>query len=66
MNGRVFSFTGFLGIIATLIVSITVFSSKDSLRIPFVIVGILISLIIIALGEIIYLLKNQNNGGFKK
>ena len=66
MRGRIITYTGFLGVIATFIVAITTFSSKDLLCAPFIVVGVLLSIIIVALGEIIQFIENnQNNGGTK-
>lgn len=58
---------GILGIIATFIVAVTTFSSKDLLCAPFITIGVLLSIVIIALGEFLdSYQKNQNNGGTKK
>lgn len=66
MRGKIITFIGFLGVIATLIVAVTTFSSKDLLCVPFIVVGVLLSIIIVALGEIIQFIEsNQNNGGTK-
>lgn len=63
MIGKIFLVAGALGIIATFIVAVTTFSSKDLLCAPFFVIGVLLSIIIIALGEFICLYeKNQSNG----
>ncbi len=63
MTGRLFSSVGILGVIVTFIVAVTTFSSKDLLCIPFVVIGVLLSIIIIiALGEFLHLYeKNQSS-----
>lgn len=67
MKGKLFSIAGILGIIATFIVAVTTFSSKDLLCAPFITIGVLLSIVIIALGEFLdSYQKNQNNGGTKK
>lgn len=67
MKGKLFSIAGILGIIATFIVAVTTFSSKDLLCAPFITIGVLLSIVIIALGEFLdSYQKNQNNGETKK
>lgn len=60
MTGRLFSSVGILGIIVTFIVAVTTFSSKDLLCIPFVVIGVLLSIIIIALGEFLHLYEKKS------
>lgn len=57
--GKLISFVGILGIIATLIVAATTFSSKDLLCAPFILISVLLCIIVISLGEIIKLWENK-------
>ncbi len=67
MSGKLFSVAGILGIVATFIVSKASFSSSDRLSAPFFVIGVLLSIVIIALGELLKLYQNnQNNGGTEK
>lgn len=61
MKGKIFSVVGIMGIITTFIVAVTTFSSKDILCIPFVVIGVLLSFVIIALGEFIWLYEKKQN-----
>ena len=64
LGGKIFSVIGILGIIATLIISVTEFSSSDyALRAVFVVVGILLSIVIVALGVLIDLIEKHLNKG---
>lgn len=58
MKEKLFTIIGFLGVIVTFLVSVTTYSSSDYLyRAPFVLIGVLLSIIIAVLGEILFCLK---------
>ena len=65
MRGKIISVSGILGIIVTVLVTLGVFSSNELLGAPFFVIGVLLSIIIIALGEILDLYEKQINGGEK-
>lgn len=60
-KGRIFSLLGILGIVVTFIVTATEISSNDPLRPIFVVIGILLSIVIVALGEILNFLEKKHN-----
>ena len=62
MKGRLFTAMGICGIIATLIVTSSFVSSSSDLRAPFVVLGILMSIIVMALGEMIVVFEQKNGG----
>lgn len=66
MKGKIISVSGILGIIVTVLVTLGVFSSNALLGAQFFVIGVLLSIIIIALGEILDLYEKQINGGDKK
>ena len=66
LKGKIISVSGILGIIVTVLVTLGVFSSNELLGAPFLVIGVLLSIIIIALGEILDLYEKQINGGDKK
>ena len=66
MRGKIISVSGILGIIVTVLVTLGVFSSNALLGAQFFVIGVLLSIIIIALGEILDLYEKQINGGDKK
>ena len=62
MKGRLFTAMGICGIIATLIVTSSFVSSSSDLRAPFVVLGILMRIIVMALGEMIVVFEQKNGG----
>lgn len=52
MIGRILSIAGIVGIIVTILVVVASFPSSSIWNIPFAVIGVLIGIVIIVLGEI--------------
>ena len=60
MKSKILFFVGLAGVITTIMVGLTAFSSNDVLCVPFIVIGILLSIIIIALSEILDFMEKSN------